>query len=148
MYVVSNGLAFFPDKYPLLVWYTSREHHQYTSSYQPPYPGPTQDTFGWTALNIASLHGQKQVVTLLLEAQGNVKLGTSSGQTPLTSAAQLGFADIVKTLLQHGADLRMVTSKGRTALHLAADNGHVQVERRGGRLTVLSRGLAARTLPA
>ena len=87
---------------------------------------------GWTALNVASRHGQKQLVILLLEAQGSVKLGASSGHTPLTSAAELGYAEIVKTLLQSGADMRMVTSKGRTALHLAAENGHVQVGWGGG----------------
>lgn len=75
---------------------------------------------GYTALHIASLHGQVDIVKLLLNNGAIPNIVTRKGLTPLHLACQTGRLEIVKLLLQcKGSQVNAQDVKGNTALHYA-----------------------------
>lgn len=79
-----------------------------------------------TPLQIAALHGELDVLTLLLESGADSnKRNTGDGQTPLMFACKGGDSMCVERLLQHDANaLAFDSTKGRTCLHIACRRGH------------------------
>lgn len=79
-----------------------------------------------TPLQIAALHGELDVLTLLLEFGADCnKRNTGDGQTPLMFACKGGDSMCVERLLQHDANaLAFDSTKGRTCLHIACRRGH------------------------
>ncbi|CAG9861802.1 unnamed protein product [Phyllotreta striolata] len=78
------------------------------------------DQNGYTPLHIATLHGYKEIVTLLLEKGANINLSISDNiETPLSLAIKKGYEDIVKLLLHKGADINQRLPKGYAPLHSA-----------------------------
>lgn len=77
-----------------------------------------------TALHLASITGQTDLVRSLINAGIDVKALTDSGNDALKVAAAGGFDDIVTLLLKHGADINGQREDGCTALHLAIQYGH------------------------
>jgi hypothetical protein len=85
---------------------------------------------GATALMVAALNGQLDIVRLLLRNGANVNLKMKDiGVTALHWASQDGNADIVKELLSAGADIHSALSNGQNALIMAANSGHADVVR-------------------
>ena len=82
-----------------------------------------------TPMSLAALHGNLDVIRLLLEAGANVGGGNSSPMTALHLAAQQGHVEVVRLLLDFGADKEAVGVHQETALHWAAVKGHVNVTR-------------------
>lgn len=64
---------------------------------------------GNTALHIASLAGQLDIIKLLIEYKADVNVQSSSGFTPLYMAAQENHEACVRYLLAHGANQNLAT---------------------------------------
>ncbi|KAI4144975.1 MAG: hypothetical protein LQ340_006475 [Diploschistes diacapsis] len=70
-----------------------------------------------TALAAAVTHGQREMVSYLLERGANVK---SCGEKPLRAACKAGYIECIRPLLRYGVDLDLQDQKGVTALMLAS----------------------------
>ncbi|KAI2490607.1 serine/threonine kinase [Fragilaria crotonensis] len=92
-----------------------------------------QDSYGATALYIASQNGHLEVVRELLQ-HDNVDVNlqcTDDGATALYMASQQGHLEVVRELLQHdNVDVNLQCTSGATALYTAIQNGHVEVVRK------------------
>lgn len=64
---------------------------------------------GNTALHIASLAGQEEVVRLLVQAGASVNVQSQNGFTPLYMAAQENHDNVVRFLLASGANQSLAT---------------------------------------
>lgn len=82
---------------------------------------------GNTALHIASLAGQEEVVKLLLEHNALVNAQSQNGFSPLYMAAQENHDSVVKLLLANGANQSLATEDGFTPLLVAMQQGHDKV---------------------
>ena len=82
---------------------------------------------GNTALHIASLGGQEEVVKLLIQNGANVNVQSLNGFTPLYMAAQENHDIVVRYLLTHGANQSLATEDGFTPLAVALQQGHDKV---------------------
>jgi ankyrin len=82
---------------------------------------------GNTALHIACLAGQAEIVNILIEHNAAVNVQSQNGFTPLYMAAQENHFDIVKHLLEHNANQSLATEDGFTPLAVALQQGHDKV---------------------
>ncbi len=79
---------------------------------------------GATALEYASLDGQREVVQLLLDKGADVNTRSNdSGSTPLIDAAGYNHKEVVQLLLARGAHVNAKDKAGRTALLYAIGLG-------------------------
>ena len=83
-----------------------------------------QTRAGDTALMMASLAGNLEMVKLLVDAGAPVKLG--DGYQAIHYAAFSGSTDVLSYLLEHGADKDAVAPNSYTPLMLAAREGHME----------------------
>jgi len=67
--------------------------------------------------------GNRQAVSLFLEARVNTEIHNERGWTPLMLAAFNGHNEVISTLIKYNANLHAVDLLGNTALHWAADAG-------------------------
>ncbi|XP_038125181.1 caskin-1 isoform X6 [Cyprinodon tularosa] len=86
-----------------------------------------QDTDGFSALHHASLNGNLELVSLLLESQAAVDIRDQKGMRPLHYAAWLGKAEPMKMLLKSGSSVNGQSDEGQIPLHLSAQHGHYEV---------------------
>ena len=82
---------------------------------------------GNTALHIASLAGQKDIIQLLLQYNASVNVQSQTGFTPLYMAAQENHDECVNYLLAKGANPALATEDGFTPLAVAMQQGHDKV---------------------
>ena len=85
--------------------------------------GTEWDTPGaatWTALHCAAMHGDAELVGLLLERSANVDARSARGVTPLHCAAFNGRLAASQLLVARGADVHAEDDDGHTALADAA----------------------------
>jgi ankyrin repeat protein len=78
---------------------------------------------GWPLLLIASQHGSKPMVELLLSSGADVNAKNSSGEVALDYAALHGHKEIVQILLDHHADVNIKNDAGATPLSAAMSAG-------------------------
>jgi ankyrin repeat protein len=83
--------------------------------------GPGAD--GATALHWAVLHGDLELVDVLLRNHAGVNRPNGVGLTPLGLAAQLGAVETMAALIKAGADVDAVDSAGETPLMAATRKG-------------------------
>lgn len=76
--------------------------------------------YGLSPLCWASLSGNDQAVSLLLERGANIRWGDKSGNTPLHEAALFCHPRTVRLLLEHGADPSARNTAGSTPLGVCA----------------------------
>lgn len=74
-------------------------------------------------LMLAAIHGNTEIIKLLVEAGADATRSDSNKMTALMYAAANGHADAVSTLLAANADAKAAESRGNTALHYAAMAG-------------------------
>ena len=88
-----------------------------------------RNSFGWTALHMASFAGNVANVELLLDrgADVNVRAETKFHNTPLQVALLTGEYDAAKVLVEHGADALVRQNKGFTPMHEAAFMGRIDI---------------------
>ena len=82
---------------------------------------------GLTALHLAALHGNSEMVKLLLGFGADVNARDPFGLSPLHMAAQYGHVNTIEVLLANGADINAKTKdRGLTPLHWAALWGYTE----------------------
>ena len=90
-------------------------------------------TSRFTPLHAASIRGQSEVVSALVEAGANPNSRSSDGRTPLCVAAVVGHLDAIKVLLRADANPLLTVSTHFSAtilpLGMAAAEGHLEVIR-------------------
>jgi ankyrin repeat protein len=78
---------------------------------------------GWPLLLIASQHGSKPIVELLLNSGADVNAKNFSSEVALDYAALHGHKEIVQILLDHQADVNIKNDAGATPLAAAISAG-------------------------
>ena len=87
-----------------------------------------QNTYGWTALSLASFDDNKiPIIKELLNHHADVNLKDGRGETALMNACYSGAHKIVKELLSHHADINIQKCDGSTTLMVATKNKHTQI---------------------
>ncbi|RSL44920.1 hypothetical protein CEP54_014487 [Fusarium duplospermum] len=82
---------------------------------------------GWTPLIQAAKHGSREVIGMLLNANGNATARDCAGKTALHWAADYGNVAAALSLLDAGALVDATDIAMRTPLWYATRNGHVDV---------------------
>jgi ankyrin repeat protein len=108
---------------------------------------------GFTALHMAAMNNNVEVMHFLMRAGANTLYKGQSGLTPLHIAAEKGNDAAVKALLESDADIHSRGPRGWTPVQLACAHGHFAVLKRlvdaGSNLKVKGpRGLTAMHLAA
>ena len=86
------------------------------------------DSFGSTALQVAALSGQPDIVKLLLTVESvDLNLANYDGWTPLRSATWACQREITAMLIEAGTDIDSHVEGGSSALFQAAEGGNVQM---------------------
>ena len=83
----------------------------------------------FTALHVATQHGQIEVARLLLDNRAKVNAPSAKKWTALHLAAKYGRVEIARLLLDSRAKVNARTAKDSTALHIAAQYGQVEIAR-------------------
>ncbi|XP_071360537.1 caskin-1-like isoform X2 [Trachinotus anak] len=83
-----------------------------------------QDADGLSPLHHAALSGNKELISLLLEAQAAVDIKDHKGMRPLHYAAWQGKTEPMKMLLKSGSSVNGQSDEGQIPLHLSAQHGH------------------------
>ncbi|KAL7405113.1 hypothetical protein ABVT39_023961 [Epinephelus coioides] len=83
-----------------------------------------QDADGLAPLHHAALSGNKELISLLLEAQAAVDIKDHKGMRPLHYAAWQGKTEPMKMLLKAGSSVNGQSDEGQIPLHLSAQHGH------------------------
>ncbi|XP_023273190.1 caskin-1-like isoform X1 [Seriola lalandi dorsalis] len=83
-----------------------------------------QDADGLSPLHHAALSGNKDLISLLLEAQAAVDIKDHKGMRPLHYAAWQGKTEPMKMLLKAGSSVNGQSDEGQIPLHLSAQHGH------------------------
>ncbi|ORY20851.1 ankyrin, partial [Neocallimastix californiae] len=79
---------------------------------------------GHSALSIACMYGNHQIVKLLLDTENiNIDNQTNLGDTPLMIACENAFGSVVSLLLQYNANVYLKNHYHQTALHIACSKG-------------------------
>ncbi len=81
----------------------------------------------WPVINVASLLGETDSVTYLLQQNSDRTQVDSEQFTALHRAASAGQLNIVSLLLKSGYAINARNHKNQTALYLAAQQGHLKV---------------------
>lgn len=89
----------------------------------------TEDEFGLTALCVAAVRDQVEIVKKLLAAGANVnkKAVESDAYSSLHYCAELGREEVAKLLIASGADIHATTGAGHEPFHVAAIHGHIAI---------------------
>ncbi|KAM7010217.1 caskin-1-like isoform 4-T4 [Tautogolabrus adspersus] len=83
-----------------------------------------QDADGLSSLHHAALSGNKELISLLLEAQAAVDIKDHKGMRPLHYAAWQGKTEPMKMLLKAGSSVNGQSDEGQIPLHLSSQHGH------------------------
>ncbi|KAK1885765.1 Caskin-1 [Dissostichus eleginoides] len=83
-----------------------------------------QDADGLAPLHHAALSGNKELISLLLEAQAAVDIKDNKGMRPLHYAAWQGKTEPMKMLLKSGSSVNGQSDEGQIPLHLSSQHGH------------------------
>ncbi|WP_395004693.1 ankyrin repeat domain-containing protein [Undibacterium sp.] len=77
---------------------------------------------GWTALHYATVVGNFEIVTMLIERHADINAETPNKTTPLMLAARRGEMNVVKYLIAEGADITSKNMLGWTAYDFAVES--------------------------
>ncbi|MBV8890071.1 MAG: ankyrin repeat domain-containing protein [Alphaproteobacteria bacterium] len=80
-----------------------------------------------TALHIAAINGNLQIVAILIKAHAKLDIKDKLGNTPLHYAAERNQVETAQLLLDVGAAVDPENRDGRTPLMLAASRGNIEV---------------------
>lgn len=77
-----------------------------------------QDSFGNTALHLASAKNLKEVIYLLLRSGAKMGVKNNRGMTALHEAVTFCAVQVVDVLLDNGEDINAKDLEGNTSLHV------------------------------
>lgn len=80
-----------------------------------------------TAMHFAAAGGYADILSMLIEAGGDVNVLNTENASPLHWACRYGRATAVAMLLRHRAQIEMRDHDDRTSLHLAVLGDHAEV---------------------
>uniref|UniRef100_A0A4W3HKW2 CASK interacting protein 1 n=1 Tax=Callorhinchus milii TaxID=7868 RepID=A0A4W3HKW2_CALMI len=86
-----------------------------------------QSSWIFSALHHASLNGNTELISLLVEAQATVDIKDNKAMRPLHYAAWQGKVEPMKMLLKAGSTVNTQSDEGQIPLHLSAQHGHYDV---------------------
>ena len=92
-------------------------------------------------LHVASGHGNKELLELLLSHGAGLERRDREGRTPLLTAASAGHSGVMKHLVTAGAETSAVDKEDRSGLYLAAENNNLRCVK-----TLLKTGVRAELL--
>jgi len=79
-----------------------------------------------TPLIISSIHGNIDVVRLLIKKGADINAGDNEGSNALHNAAASGQKEVIELLLSKGVDVNLGDNNGMTALHFVATRGYFE----------------------
>lgn len=82
-----------------------------------------------TMLSLASMHGQQDIVRLLLDYGADAETRDWCEKTPIMHASENGYLEIVELLANRGADIEARDKYGQTPIMHSARYGHEKVTR-------------------
>lgn len=85
------------------------------------------DNEGRTALMIASLSGQIDIIKILIDRGANINIRNNQGETALIESVIFGHEEVIKYLLLKGAAVNISDNKGWTAIKLAKKNNYINI---------------------
>ncbi|XP_070582296.1 uncharacterized protein [Ptychodera flava] len=85
------------------------------------------NTQGNTALHGAAAKGHVEILSVLIQAGGNIDAINDNGQTPLMESTGNNQIECIKYLIKAGANVSAQEDDGMSCLHLAAKLGHLEV---------------------
>ncbi|VDI33397.1 Hypothetical predicted protein [Mytilus galloprovincialis] len=80
-----------------------------------------------SSVMIASEHGHKEIVRMLLDRGADLKTIDRYGRSPLMKACTHGHIGIVKILLDRGADCNKCDSSGQSPVMIACEHGYTEI---------------------
>lgn len=89
----------------------------------------TSNSAGQTALMYAAMGNHVEVIEVLVQNKGNVRLKDREGRTPLFWASAAGHVEAVEALLKFGAPPNDIDRQGTSALMIASRRGYEDVVR-------------------
>jgi len=89
----------------------------------------TSNGIGQTAVMFAAMGNHVDIIDLLLQNKGNVRLKDREGRTPLFWASAAGHSEAVEALLKAGAPPNDIDRQGTSALMIASRRGFDEVVR-------------------
>lgn len=89
----------------------------------------TSDSQGRTAMIVAAVGGHIDIIELLVENKGNIRLKDRQGQSPMYWAAGSGHPEVVEMLIKLGAPVNDPNRQGTTPLMVAARRGYEEIVR-------------------
>lgn len=87
----------------------------------------TADSWGNTALILASMYNNVECVQTLLECKANPSAQNKWAGTAIIESSSRGYLDVVKCLVGWGANVNSQNKVGDTALAVAVYNAHVDI---------------------
>ena len=84
---------------------------------------------GWPLLNVASLLGETEIVTQLLDRRVDMLATDATGNSAMHRAAGEGQLQILSLLTSRGGNINAVNSRNETPLYLAAASGQLKAVR-------------------
>lgn len=82
-----------------------------------------KDVYGRSPLMMATLNGDENIASFLIEHGAKCDMGMQNGTMPLHLATSIGHTGIVNLLITKTVDVHILSAKGCNALHLAAAGG-------------------------
>mmetsp|Transcript_3590 Transcript_3590/g.11203 ORF Transcript_3590/g.11203 Transcript_3590/m.11203 type:complete len:1311 (+) Transcript_3590:239-4171(+) len=80
---------------------------------------------GFNAIHVAALHGQTEILQILVRTGCSPNYPTTTAVTPLHCAAQYNHCESVRRLMSLNANPDLADANGNTPLHFCAQNGHI-----------------------
>lgn len=87
----------------------------------------SQDESGFTPFIRASMRGNIDIVTTLIDNNADISIMTYKNRSALLAAARFGFEDVTRLLIKAGLSLNNQEESGATPLMNAASAGHVKI---------------------
>lgn len=89
----------------------------------------TSNGLGQTAVMFAAMGNHLEIIDLLIQNKGNVRLKDREGRTPLFWASAAGHPEAVEALLKAGAPPNDIDRQGTSALMISSRRGFEDVVR-------------------
>lgn len=85
------------------------------------------NTFGKTPLYVACLHGNLDIVKILLQNNANINYKNKTGESPLWAACKYGYSNIVDLLIQNNVDVNTTNNNGDSPLWAAIISKNISI---------------------